>query len=761
MKKVTWAIIVLIITSFWVHSRLFQGQSLGQTFSREMFDNPPIHYWPKPLWFWNDSITEEGIVSQIQAMRDKSGYGGFLIIPFRKNFRPEYLSDDYFRLYGIALEKARELGMTVFLYDEYGFPSGTVGGSSSGDGIPRFRNKYPEYTIKRLDKTEEEVSGPGYYERKVPEEILMGVVAMETTTMERIDLTELVSDRSLKWDVPSGKWKIMIFNCVTDGNPGADYLDPEAVRKFIDITHEAYLNHFKEYFGTVIIGTFFDEPGMFRARFRMWTDKFNEKFEKRYGFNPVRLYPAIWYDIGPETQLARNYLFGFRAELFANGIVKELNDWSVAQGITATGHIAPEEVLIPTNSSGDLMKGYKYLEIPGIDKIGGGRPAELFYKIVSSAAYNWDKPLVMAESYGAMPDPNTPGDLTWNEIYSIAMDQYAKGINMLIPASVWYDDKNVHYKPDLSHRNPLYADSLQLFSQFLARLNVMLQNDGRHVADIAILYPIHTLLGKHYFDGPRGPSNYDGPYPFDDEYYKASVSEIDYVDVANWLTDIVGKDYTFIHPEVLDEKCKIVEGLLHLQNKTNWENYKLLIIPSSKTISSTNLHKIKAFYENGGNVIFTTNLPSQSTDFNEDSIVIDLVKSIFPNGEKEAGRIISNDMGGKASYVSNPDGPGLRKIIHRMVNEFHVDYPVNQNIRYIHKAVDGRNLFYFANIGGTHIDTQVLLSGHLNLEYWDPHLGGNNILVTEKVEDNNSNTLFTRVNLNLKPYHSCFWVEEQ
>jgi len=28
------------------------------------------------------------------------------------------------------------------------------------------------------------------------------------------------------------------------------------------------------------------------------------------------------------------------------------------------------------------------------------------------------------------------------------------------------------------------------------------------------------------------------------------------VDVANWLTEVAGKDYTFLHPEVLDEKCQ-------------------------------------------------------------------------------------------------------------------------------------------------------------------------------------------------------------
>jgi hypothetical protein len=34
---------------------------------------------------------------------------------------------------------------------------------------------------------------------------------------------------------------------------------------------------------------------------RMWTPEFNRGFEKRYGFNPMKYYPALWYDIGPNT----------------------------------------------------------------------------------------------------------------------------------------------------------------------------------------------------------------------------------------------------------------------------------------------------------------------------------------------------------------------------------------------------------------------------------------------------------------------------
>lgn len=741
MRNVIQIIVVILL---FASCQAVQGQAL----SREEFKEPSIEHWPRPLWFWNNAtVTEEGIEEQMQAYRDLCGYGGFGILPFGKNFKPEYLTEDYFRVYGRALKKAKELGLTMCLYDEYGFPSGGIG-LHGGDGIPRFEQQFPEQTIKRLDKSEDTVVGPAIYEAKIPSVgKLMGIVAMEINSLKRIDLSSLVSEERLKWNVPEGRWKILTFTCVKDPDVIADYLNPEAIRNFIKMTHEEYYKRFSEYFGTVIGGTFFDEPTLYRAQGRMWTERFNEKFENKYGFSPAILYPALWYTIGPETESARNLLFGFRAELYAEGYTKEVNDWSVAHGVWATGHQDQEEVLNQVSVSGDFMKSFKYLEVPGIDKIGGDRPAEKFYKLISSTAYNWDRTLVMSETYGAMGTFGKKGDLSWKEIFSIAMDQYAKGVNMLIAHAVWYDVNHVTYKPELSHRNPLYADSLKVFNQFLSRLNYVLQKDGRHVADIAVLYPIQSLQGDHYLDGPIDTykGGLDIPYT-------------DYIDVSEMLTNHVGKDFTFIHPEVLDERCPIVDGKLCLQNRINKEEFKILLVPSCKTISVSNLQKIKSFYEAGGSVVFTTRLPSIAVETGKNEELVRMIKSIFPNEKNRNGVIYSNVKGGKALFISNPEEKSLRKHLTEITSDFDVDYPVNEDIRYIHKVIEGQDVFYFANIGSRAVDVPVAVRGKLNLQSWDPHTGTIRDLKTESSSTNPARMAKTTSNLRLKANQSVFWI---
>lgn len=710
---------------------------------KKSFLNPPASARPHPLWFWNNTeVTIAGIREQMKGFSSNSGYGGFGILPFGKNFKPEYLSEDYFNVYGEALRTAGELGLQMYLYDEYGFPSGS-GGAINGDGNGRFKALYPDQTIKRLDKTEEELIGPAVYRHAIPPGHLMASVAMETKTKERIDLSGFIRKDTLVWQVPHGQWKIMFFTCVTDGDPDVDYLDPEAVHHFIQMTHEAYYRHFKSYFGKVITGTFFDEPTMYRANGRMWTSRFNDKFKQRYGFNPALLYPALWYNIGEETRLARNYLFGFRTELYASGFMKEVSDWSTTHGIHATGHQDQEEVLNPVSVSGDLMKCCKYLDIPGIDKIGGNRPAEHFYKIISSAAYNWDKTLVMSETYGAM------GNLHMNELYAIAMEQYTKGINMLIPHAVWYDTSNVTFLPELSYRNSLYADSLPTFTRYLSRLNVMLQKPGRHVADIAMLYPIQTLQGEHYLDGPLG-------------YYRGGVDipGTNYIDTGILLSDSIGMDYTWLHPEILDGRCIVEGNELVLQNQVNKEQFKVLVFPGCSTISRSNLMKAKAFYEAGGNLIFISQLPEYDAEQADNSAIAQMIRDIFGNRTVLPAQdtVVKNQRGGKAFFILHPDQYTLENVLHQACSEYDVEMPAREKLRYIHKVIGNRNIYFLANPGDQPINTHIRLRSRLKLEAWDPHSGA---ITTPKVayEKQGENTR-TIISISLAPCHSMFLVQE-
>ena len=215
------------------------------------FAKPSMSWRPIPLWFWNNTqISASPLVQQIGQMVETDGYGGCAILPFGGAFRPEYLSEEYFTLYGKAVSKARSLGAHMSIYDEYGFPSGSMG-AINGSGVTTFMNNHPDHTVKRLDKTEYRVSSGATFNRQITlQGKLMSIVAYNLNTKEVVPLRDYYDEATgqVTWTAPKQSgWHVMVCQCVKDGDPNVDYLSPEAVSLFIQDTHEAYYQHFAFY----------------------------------------------------------------------------------------------------------------------------------------------------------------------------------------------------------------------------------------------------------------------------------------------------------------------------------------------------------------------------------------------------------------------------------------------------------------------------------------------------------------------------------
>jgi hypothetical protein len=93
---------------------------------KSLFADPPSEYRSAPLWDWNDKITEEGIAFQMKEFK-KAGIGGVFVHP-RPGLITEYLSEEWFHLFDYTVQKGKELGMKVWIYDENSYPSGFAGG---------------------------------------------------------------------------------------------------------------------------------------------------------------------------------------------------------------------------------------------------------------------------------------------------------------------------------------------------------------------------------------------------------------------------------------------------------------------------------------------------------------------------------------------------------------------------------------------------------------------------------------------------------
>lgn len=106
-------------------------------FSAEEFFSPDNSCYPVYSWMWNEKLSKEEIKRQLDEMYDRN-IRGVYVIPLPAKFRPttmttaltpDYLSDGYFGMLSFAAAYARSKGMTFWLYDEGGWPSGNAVGA--------------------------------------------------------------------------------------------------------------------------------------------------------------------------------------------------------------------------------------------------------------------------------------------------------------------------------------------------------------------------------------------------------------------------------------------------------------------------------------------------------------------------------------------------------------------------------------------------------------------------------------------------------
>ena len=334
----------------------------------------------------------------------------------------------------------------------------------------------------------------------------------------------------------------------------------------------------------------------------------------------------------------------------------------------------------------------------------------------------------------------------------------------------------------------------------------MLQH-GRHVADIAVLYPIASLQACYRFTADPEPKNWTPADatamglpkpPLSDTEYAALLKqhgpswlyaytggsvppEIDYQDVGETLYRGLRVDYTYLHPEVLTSRCVVNKKKLVLDNQENREGYSVLIVPGGNTISVAAAKKVGEFYRNGGAVIATSLLPHLSAEFGRDKEVQRVFGEMFgvPLNALQAGAlgidrkvgylVRRNQAGGSAFFLPKAGPDLLRTVLKQVLPARDVEiqeamWPLKEGPRYdgaltyIHKVKSYRDIYFFANSSENQVDTKVVLRGKKDLAIWNPHTGQRER--TNVTHATAGGSEVTVVRLVLPPVSSLFYIQE-
>jgi hypothetical protein len=246
---------------------------------RHEFCKPPREFGMVPDWFWGDDPDDDEIRRQLGEFH-KMGFAGVMIFPgVSLSTRMAYMSDEWFRTIGVALDEAARLDMQVLLWDEGGYPSG------SAHGLVAQEN--PDYLIHEIVLVDKAVAGPasGFW-RPTPgpaadDRVLYVFLAREDAAgvidLATLQPLEVLEHELVRYDVGPGTWRLISIWDIESGAtmrgltaheeddramapPAASLIHPGAVDSFIRHTHEQYYAHFKEYFGSTLVGFFTDEP---------------------------------------------------------------------------------------------------------------------------------------------------------------------------------------------------------------------------------------------------------------------------------------------------------------------------------------------------------------------------------------------------------------------------------------------------------------------------------------------------------------------
>lgn len=576
---------------------------------------------------------------------------------------------------------------------------------------------------------------------------LMSIVAYDGNT-DIIDLRPYVTDSVLRWTVPRGNWDILEFSCVPDLECGRiNYLDYKTSLDYISTSAEELGGIASECKPTVLSALKFDQIGFIGRNRRMWTEDFNSVFEAKYGFDPSPYYPVLFYDIGKDTKRLKAQFMDCRAEMLKDGFVKAAYDYATEYNISCIGGFIEPKLSACSAVTGDTMLLNSYAPsallsnayLYGINSV----------KIAAGAAYCFDRTTVNCDVY------KNYEKIDLDIAYKDAMHVFARGVNRLILHSPDFEDENA---PSLL-KTLMGEEDVCDFSRFVTRVQSVLKG-GQHIADIALLYPIYSVHSNVYF--------YD--YDVDGFEYPDTKTDIDYMSVINSISFYSGHDVTVVHPDAMNRFCHARNRYLYLVNGNSKEKYSVLVIPATSVISVKSLELAAEFFDCGGKIIATGELPEYAIEStpskNYDNRVRELVSHIF--GEDASSKNImrsycvnKNSVGGVAYmlYFSLTAADGTNMVessqIHNALEEFDVSYdislpemaryestgalnavypvfkklglsnhlPNGGMINHIHKKRGDIDIYYISNTTTQKLKSPLILKGHLNLEEWNPHTG--------------------------------------
>lgn len=541
------------------------------------------------FWAWNGNLEESELLNQIDDFKSH-GSGGFFMHS-REGLETTYLSDEWFRLSKVCSQKAHEIGLSAYLYDEDKWPSGMAGGLVT--------KMHPEYAAKAI------------------------VLKMNTRGCQYEYHTEVAGDVCY---LNSGSDVIGIDvessgpHDWYNGFAPADNLDANSVRAFIDITHERYKEYFGADFSKLISGIFSDEPNFcdFFANYTEgkpwlpWTLSFPDYFLQKRGYSIIPLLPLLFLK-GENSEKVRHDYWRSLTELFAESYSKQISEWCEGNDIELCGHQLFENSLgYQVRACGAVMPQLRYYHIPGIDILGDQIQEYLTVKQCTSVARQMGRKTI-SETYGC-----TGWQFTFEGQKRLWDWQSVLGINIRSQHLSQYTIKGLRkrdYPPVFSYQSDSYRYA-NVIEDYCARLSAYC-SAGKSTCEILIIHPISGIWTQSGSKVSEDLAEYDSNMGWMCEHILENNAKGEPFRLFLENLSKAGIDYDLGDEIIMSDIANVSNGKMVIGEA----KYSVVVIPDTVSIFSSTLDLLGKFSSEGGKVFYTKNYP-RMLDGNEESFEI-------------------------------------------------------------------------------------------------------------------------------------------
>ena len=255
--------------------------------------------------------TDKDIFNYLNDLK-QNGIDEVMIYP-RSGCLIEYLSEEWFSAIGDFIKSAEALNMSIWLYDDFNWPSGDACG--------------------KVTKNE--------------------CFRLKSIKIEGDDIGKISCKSNHNSDIFGEKFF-------------PDLMNPKAVDYFISLTHEEYYKRFGNYFGTIIKGIFTDEPSIgycSQNGYLPYYDGMENDYKVSYDKD-------FSHDLLSHSEDFCESAMKLASARFKEVYIDKLSSWCKSHGILMTGHLmCDNEPFYSVRYNGDFLKNLSAFLLPGIDEI--------------------------------------------------------------------------------------------------------------------------------------------------------------------------------------------------------------------------------------------------------------------------------------------------------------------------------------------------------------------------------------------------------